>query len=308
MDAKSANWLKQSFFLAFPGNQKQMFPMLRWKYNLEFRGRSYGDAWDELLATHGEDRLASIVCEETEGRLSESDLDGIRKLFWSDEVPQITTIRGLDPKNWRSWVETVSGHVDGEWQEWVVQWSTFANLWFQYLDPASTEHTIGEPQARPGAFVQGIEDPKPLFSEWLKWRGAAVTEVVGINADVLVATTKKTMYILKHWSGIVPPDSPVPVQFVQDLLDTVANLRRTRLAEGRNIFPVACSITEFDSEASRLAKENKVEVWGKEAVVANWMRAGAIGVAFDQGRWYVVGSPSAKPRAHLTPKRRVRYS
>ena len=308
MDDKSGNWLEQSFFSAFPGIQKQIFNTLGWKYKLEFRRRSYRAVWDELLSTYGDDHLASIVIEETRGRLSESELEGIRKLFWSDETPLISTISSLDRNNWRAWVETVAGHVDGEFQEWVVQWSPFANLWFQYLDPEAIQHERAEPQARHGAFLVGIDEPKPLFAEWFKWRGAVVTEVVGIDADVLVAITKKTMYILKYWSGVNQPESPAPTSFVQSLLDTVELLRATQLAADRNIRSVACPITEFDPEATESAKENKVEVWGKEAVVANWMRAGAIGIAYDNGGWYVVGSPSARPRGHLTPKRRVRYS
>lgn len=308
MDTQFAQWLEDGFFPAFPGIQKQIFPTLRSKYNLDFRGRSYRDAWDELVETYGGDRLASIVKEETTTRLPEDALDQIRQLFWADEIPQIRTLEALDPRNWRAWAETVSGWVDGEMQDWMVQWSPFANLWFQFLDPSPPSETRPEPPSRAGAYTTGVDAPEPLFRKWLEWKGATIVSVDGAPRDSLVAVTRKNMYVLKHWSGANSPKSPSSANFVQDLLDSLEYLRKCPAGRGKGVFPIASSITGFSTEAKELAKTNGVEIWETGSVIANWMRAGAIGIAFDGGRWYVVGAPSSKPRAHLTPKRRVTYS
>ena len=308
MESQYAQWLEQGFFNAFPGNQKQIFPTLRFKYNLEFRGRSYRDAWDELVATYGEEHLASLVKEETTSRLSEDALDQLRKLFWADEIPQISALEALDRKNWQAWAETVSGWVDGGMQQWMVQWSPFANLWFQGLDPSPPSDTRPEPPPRAGAYTAGVDTPEPLFRKWLEWKGAEIANVERAPMDSLVAVTPKNMYVLKHWSGASSPNSPSPANFVQDLLDSLEHLRRTPVGQGKGVFPIACSITGFTPEAKELAKKNGVDLWETRSVIANWMRAGAIGIAYDGGRWYVIGAASSRPRAHLTPKRRIRYS
>lgn len=308
MNPQCVHLLEQAFFNAIPGTQKQIFPTLRFRYNLDFRGLSYSNAWDELVNTYGEDRLASVVREETTNRLTEDALDQIRKLFWADEIPQLGTLEDLDRKNWRAWADIVSGQVDGEYQEWMFQWSPFANLWFQYLDPSPPSQTRPEPTPRAGAYVVGVDDPSPLFRKWLEWNGAKVTNVNSAPSDSLVGVTRKKLYVLRHWSGATPPDSPSSVKFIQDLADSLDDLRQSHAGQGRHVCPIACSITGFTPEAKELAKKHGVELWETGNVVANWMRAGAIGISFEGGKWYVVGTPSSKPRAHLTPKRRVTYS
>lgn len=308
MVSQYAKWLEQGFFNAFPGNQKQIFPTLRFKYNLEFRGRSYRDAWDELVATYGEEHLASLVREETTSRLPEEALDQLRKLFWADEIPQIRTLESLDRKNWQAWAETVSGWVDGGMQQWMVQWSPFANLWFQCLDPSPPSDTRPEPPPQAGAYTAGVDAPEAMFRMWLEWKGAKIAYVDSAPKDSLVALTQKNMYVLKHWSGANPPESPSTVIFVQDLLDSLDYLRRSSLGQGKGVIPIACSMTDFTREAKELAKRHGVDLWETGSVVSNWMRAGAIGIAYDGGRWYVVGASSSRPRAHLTPKRRITYS
>lgn len=309
MDPQCFRLLEQWFFHAFPGNQKEIFPHLRYSYNLQFRGRSYSDAWSELLGSHGEDRLASIVIEETTARLSEDSLDQIRKLFWADEIPQLPTLEGLDRHNWRAWADTVSGMIDGQWQEWIVQWSPFANLWFQWLDQSPPSKTRPEPPPRAGAYTVGVDEPGPLFRKWMEWKGATVTSMVGrAPADSVVGISRKNLYVLKHWSRASPTTSACSANFVQDLLDSQEDFRQSPAGERKGVFLIACSLTGFTPEAQELAKDNEVELWERDSVVANWLRSGAIGISYESGHWYVVGAGSSKPRAHLTPKRRVRYS
>lgn len=308
MDEKCGNWLRQSFFSAFPGNQKQMFQHLRGHYNLEFRGRSYQDAWEELAFVYGEDRLSSTVKGETTRRLISQHLDEMRTLFWGDETPLLDTLKRLDPTNWRAWVETVSGMIDQEWAEWVVQWSSLANLWFQCLDASPPSVVPPPPQPHHGAFTVGIDDPEPLFKKWLEWKGARVTSVLGLPVNFLTGTAGKTMYILKYWSGALPPGTPVSRDFLQELFDVMNRTRSGLLEKSMKIIPIACSLTGFSPEAATTAQENGVELWGGTEIIANWMQAGAIGIAYESGHWYIVWSPSNKARAHLTPKRRVRYS
>ena len=79
MDEKCLNWLRDSFFQAFPGNQKVIYPTLH-RYGLDFRSRPYDDVWDELSSRYGTDRLAAVVKEEVLSRLLPERLEELRKL------------------------------------------------------------------------------------------------------------------------------------------------------------------------------------------------------------------------------------
>ncbi|GEM_PF-6840604 len=208
MDDKCFRLLKASFFVAFPGNQKAIFPTLRSTYKLDFRGRSYADAWDELTGKYGPDALAAIVIQETTQRIGADGLDKLRNLFWSDTLPPIDTLRSLDPTNYRAWGDTLSGFVDGAYIERTEQWSVLASLWFQYLD---TEHPNQDTQnpvlpAPPGprncnAYAEGLGDPAPLFKQWIEWKGARPVSNSTSVANIVMGETGKKIYILKHWEG-----------------------------------------------------------------------------------------------------------
>lgn len=73
----------------------------------------------------------------------------------------------------------------------------------------------------------------------------------------------------------------------------------------------------FSPDAEKYARQYEVALpgsqetlalWGSQEIVSNWMRSGAIGIALENGDWYLVGSTRKKERAHMTAKRRVVYS
>lgn len=57
MDQRCEDWLKRAFFDAFPGNQKEKYSILSYRHRLDFRQRTYANAWESLLSNYGVEHL-----------------------------------------------------------------------------------------------------------------------------------------------------------------------------------------------------------------------------------------------------------
>ncbi|MBI4305234.1 MAG: hypothetical protein HY678_02845 [Chloroflexi bacterium] len=307
MHEKCSGWLRQTFCTAFHGVQRELYEALH-KHGLEFENKPYDNVWRQLQRKYGDDGLADVIRKELAARLTRDGMQRLRDWFWNDTVPSIDDLRKLDPTNHRCWADRVSGEVEGTYTEYTVAWSAFANLWFQCLDPDKPARTRERAPARPGGYLDGIDDPAPMFDRWLRLHGARVEPFIDLPPDTFVAVAPRTnVYVFRYWSAAQPPNSPAGVEFVESLVKTGQRVKEMPVARGKTVEMAACCLAGFTDEALEYARQNSVRLWGPERVVSEWLRSASIGIAHDHGRWYIVGAGSDRPRSHLTPKRRVRY-